>query len=461
MTENQDNGRLSGAEDNVRFEQRSQRKHVRLELPFQAVVAGERRDGLDLSLSGFAVDGEPPADVDREVAAELIFVFHDYSVNLPVTARVIRDRSDEGTAFEFTDISQNELNILRKLISSYLSGTIISVDGLLEPVDAQVGRKSDKPGGADGDSAADKRAARGRYAMIGVATVAVLLIAVVAVYQQAFVVNSPFAATTAPRIDVRAPAPGRFDDLGVQPGDAVATDQRIGQVVDTDLNTELAVAEARLSYQQELLKSVDDSSEQARATASAVALSLTGGTSASDMPDLSPIVQSGRAPAVLDAQLAITRTRLEALKTRKAARQLHSPCACIVRYAAGGSGETWREEGDLLYTLVPSDPQRVSVEAQVPLSIVGSIDRMAEAQIELPNGDIIEGRVVDVMLDGTRRPMAGFPTWVRQDQSKATVLVQPDESLAELGVGQMVDVSFTHTPAWLSGIFGMLFGNLR
>jgi hypothetical protein len=87
------------------------------------------------------------------------------------------------------------------------------------------------------------------------------------------------------------------------------------------------------------------------------------------------------------------------------------------------------------------------VEAQIPMSEVREIKRFQKATIELPSrSETITGRVVEVKLEGEHRPRAGFPKWVRQDLSKATVLIAPEKKIAKVGVGTPVDVSFSGTP---------------
>jgi hypothetical protein len=136
---------------------------------------------------------------------------------------------------------------------------------------------------------------------------------------------------------------------------------------------------------------------------------------------------------------------------------LYSPCDCVVHWARGGAGEAWVKTGEKVFELVPRDDRELLVEAQIPMDAVPRLSKTQRASLYSPDtGQTVWGRVIDLSVEGSRRPRAGFPRWVRQDLSKATLLIAPEEPLRGLGVGTPVEVTFSDVSSqieqWREGI---------
>ncbi|MBK1696160.1 HlyD family efflux transporter periplasmic adaptor subunit [Rhodovibrio salinarum] len=447
------------ATDRLRTERRDQRKHVRVELPFEAQIDGKTYVGRDVSLNGFGIDKALSFHEGDNVHAELIFKFKGFTVNLPVTAKASGTGTTGRTGFEITSIEDDELEVLRKLITAHLSGTLVSIDGLLVSTDGQVARKAKKTGHAH--SAKNRKRGSGlgtlvRWGAVASVAVALLLLAGTSFYERLFVVDSPFAATTAPRVDMRASGSGRFKDMGIVPGDRVKADEKIGRIINDELVSELAIAQATFQYQKQLISKLREAREQggdAAAEAIAASLSNSNRSGSSGKRDVATLLTIEKRIEQLVSKKNLQRARIAALNQQDKGNTIYSPCDCIVHWARGGAGGTWVHNGDKLYELIPASPDKVMVEAQIPMSEVREIKRFQKANIELPNREqTITGRVVEVKLEGEHRPRAGFPKWVRQDLSKATVLIAPEKKIAQVGVGTPVDVSFSGTPQSLRTI---------
>lgn len=447
------------ATDRLRSERRDQRKHVRVELPFEAKIDGKTYAGRDVSLSGFGVDQALSVDEGDNVRAELIFKFKGFTVNLPVHAKATGTGTNGRTGFEITSMEADEFEVLRKLITAHMSGTLVSIDGLLVSTDGQVARKAKKSGHAH--DAKNKKRGPGagavvRWGAVTTVALALLVLAGTALYERLFVVDSPFAATTAPRIDIRASGSGRFKDMGVVPGDRVQADKKIGRIINDELVSQLAIARATFQYQKQLiskLREARDEGGDAAAEAIAASLSDPNRSGSQNKRDVATLLTIEKRIEQLVSKKNLQRARIAALNQQDKGNTIFSPCDCIVHWARGGAGGTWVHTGDKLYELIPASPDKVMVEAQIPMSEVREIKRFQKATIELPNREeTITGRVVEVKLEGEHRPRAGFPKWVRQDLSKATVLIAPEKKIARVGVGTPVDVSFSGTPQSLRTI---------
>lgn len=134
------------------------------------------------------------------------------------------------------------------------------------------------------------------------------------------------------------------------------------------------------------------------------------------------------------------------MEHRIEANRLYAPCPCSV-YWAVSAGE-WVRKGDLLFTLIRTGASDLLVEALVPLRSIDRIHQHQVAFIDLPNSDqLIEARVARITLDSLRQPRAGFPRWMQQDESLASVLLRPSRPLASDGIGRPVRVVFSDLPA--------------
>ena len=432
---------------NITSERRDERLHVRVRLPFEVATEHGTFEGRDLSVNGCAVSGWLPDDVAEPLSVEATVPFRGFRLQLPFTAKVQHRTTLDGetvTGLEIVSMADQERNLLSRLVTARLSGRLVSFDGLLNPTDGQVARRSKTSSTAASDGSGGARRRMGRLVGIAALMLCATALAAAAVYDSVFVIESPFAATTAARIDVNAPGKGRFTGIELRPGDAVERDQEIGRVSNADLKAELSLAQATLRYNEQLLSTLNAAVEEGRVEAGSTidaALSRTDNESGMSVVDMLSIEKRLEQ---LDAQTNLQRAKVSALETRQSENVLYSPCDCIVHWAHGGAGEAWVEPGDKVYSLVPRGANEMLVEAQIPMDAVPRLTRSQRANIYSPNtGQNVWGRIVDLSVEGSRRPRAGFPRWVRQDLSKATLLIAPEQPLRGIGVGTPVEVSFS------------------
>ncbi|WP_281684804.1 alginate biosynthesis protein Alg44 [Thalassobaculum salexigens] len=432
---------------NITGERRDERRQVRVRLPFEVSTEHGTFEGRDLSVNGCAVSGWLPQDAAEPLAIEATVPFKGFRLQLPFTATIHHRSTVDGeqvTGLEIVTMDDRERALLSRLITAQLSGRLMSFDGLLSPADGQMARKSKTTAGGASDGSHKGGRRFGRLFGIGLLMLGATAVAAAAIYDSVFVIESPFAATTAARIDVNAPGKGRFTGVELRPGDRVERDQEIGRVSNADLKADLSLAQATLRYNEQLLSTLNTAVDEGRVDAGSTidaALSRSSQDGGMNVVDLLSIEKRLEQ---LDAQTNLQRAKVSALETRQSENVLYSPCDCIVHWAHGGAGEAWVEPGDKVYSLVPRGAGELLVEAQIPMDAVPRLTRSQRANIYSPNtGQNVWGRIVDLSVEGSRRPRAGFPRWVRQDLSKATLLIAPEDPLRGIGVGTPVEVSFS------------------
>ena len=433
----------------IAHENREERQHIRIEMPV-VVIQGQRVfAGNDVSLGGFSVcDGEDGSTL-LDGAAELRLVFDTYQLVLPLYARrAWRDAARGMSGFAITDMKPKQRELLRRVVRAHLSGQRLEVEQAIATEDGQTPHRRD--GTAVSKS---RRGVLGR--MIGFTTYAAAIAVLVTLvglsaYKRFLTVESEFAAVTAPEIVLRAPTAGRTSLHGLEPGDRVPTDQTVVEIRDTNLDSEIALAEATLNYNRRLADNLARLL-QGEPSASAIA---SAGPPAPDPGSASSTAAPG--PAALDdADLREVRARIDtfrtsedferariaALRLKAMSGEVAAPCDCTVGWVLPGG--TWVQQGDPLVKLVATEPESLMVEAVVHIDAIGRITPNQRAMVTFPNTSRpVEARVHAINLDRERQPRSGFPDWVAQDQALANVLLVPKAPLSADQIGVPIKVRF-------------------
>lgn len=437
-----------GWTDRVRVERRNERKQIRVPLPFHASINGTRHQGVDISTSDFVVERAVDGAAGQPTEVLLTFDMDGVWTSISFRAAVVRkDARTDRTELQIVEIGEREKRLLRNLVESYLGGALVTVDELVAlSDDAPDTLGGGGPFAPDYDQRPGFFGRAARYGTLLSVTGLLVVFAAVAAYDRFYVLEAPFAATTAPRFDVRAPGEGLYDDFGLVSGETIKRDAPIGVIADAALNSDLALAKATLSYQEEVQARLSEAlNSEDTAAIDALTASLGDGNGGSTS-DVVLLLTAESRMEELGSLNDMERARVDALQQRVNANQLFSPCDCIVHWARGGS-ETWVQEGEKLYELIPQGGEQTMVEAQIPMDYVPRLDHLQSAIVELPDGKTLAGRVIEINLEGENRPRAGFPEWVRHDMSKATVLIELTENADTVPIGSPVKVSFsTATP---------------
>lgn len=285
-----------------------------------------------------------------------------------------------------------------------------------------------------------------RYVILFGAIGVLALVAAATAYRNFMMIEPSFAAVTAPRIDIRAPGPGILAAHDLQAGDRVERDQLLTNVENSDLESDLILADAAQRYNNRLIENLQ---EHLDAGGQEVSLANSAQPASGDtltFESVSPEIARARIEQFETAR-DYESSRITALEARKANNDIYSPCDCLVAWALSSADGTYINESERIMTLIRTGEDDILVEALVHMSDIDRIEPNQLAYIALPNAsEPIRARVRNVALDVERQPRAGFPSWVRQQQNVASVLLVPERDLPAESVGQPVDVRFTEAP---------------
>ncbi|MCK2184328.1 PilZ domain-containing protein [Halomonas getboli] len=462
-------GQAPGA--GIAHERRDERRYIRVTRAFQVQMDdGQVFDGLDLSQGGFALHSRRPIRVGARVKASLLLLAGGAEMIVPVSAECRHCTATEQghtAGFEITDISPGHLELLRRMVRASLSGRELDLEGLMTGEDPQTPRKR----GSAGQPQPAQRPPKplGRYVALFMALGVLGVVAAATAYRNFMLIEPSFAAVTAPRIDIRAPGPGILQAHDLQAGDRVERDEKLTSVKNVDLESDLILAQAAQSYNSQLIDNLQENLDAGNGQVSlANSAKPTNGESVS-FETVSPEIARARIDQFETAR-DFQNSRITALEARQSQNEVYSPCDCLVAWALSSSDGTYINESERIMTLIRTGDNDIMVEALVHMDDIDRIGPDQKAYISLPNtAGPISARVRSVALDIERQPRAGFPSWVRQQQNVASVLLVPEEPLPADSVGTPVDVRFTETPLigtaseWVwqgARSVGQLFGGL-
>lgn len=214
--------------------------------------------------------------------------------------------------------------------------------------------------------------------------------------------------------------------------------QRLVAVHDNELRAELALARATFDYTDQLIVNLEDH--------------LQSGAAAGSRPRAGSEAEARVRLNELRSARDLEQAKIAALEAQGSGHTLYAPCDCLVWWSRGRTGGEWVRKGDKVLTLVQPEPQALMVEALVHLSEVEGLAPGQQALVELPAvAEPIAARIATIALESERQPRAGFPDWLRQDQSLASVLLVAERPLSADLIGLPAEVTFTTSlsPAWL------------
>ncbi len=444
----QENERMT--QDNpLQHEKRDERGYIRVPTLFRVTLADSdiELDGNDVSLGGFSAQSSRAFEAGERVDVSLIMAAGTFDVIVPATAECIDTTPRENgkgfdVRFKFNEMDPQHQESLRQIIRSWLSGRAPNIEGQMVSDDPQTPRKRQAA-----RTAPAKRPPKpiGRYVLLFLAIGLLVLVAAATAYRNFVLIEPSFAAVTAPRIDIRAPSPGVLGEHDFNAGDQVERDQLLTHVIDRDLESELILAEAAISYNEQLIENLrgyleEDTQEISLADSARPA---SGDTTSFDT--VSPAIAEARIEQFEQVR-DYESSRIAALQGVQARNEIYSPCNCLVAWALSSAAGVYIDESEPIMTLVRTDEGDVMVEALVHMDDISRIQPNQQAYVTLPNAtQPIRAQVRNVALDIESQPRAGFPSWVRQQQNMASVLLFPEEPLPPESVGQPIDVRFSET----------------
>ncbi|MDN3556673.1 PilZ domain-containing protein [Halomonas maura] len=458
----------------IAHERRDERRYVRVATPFQVRMDdGTLFEGADLSQGGFAIRSQRPLRPGARVKASLVLVTGGAEQVAPVTAEC-RHCTESGkghiAGFEITEISPDHLELLRRVVRATLSGRQFDMQGSMAAEDPQTPHKRrQSPGGVKPQPAQRPPKPMGRYVALFAAFGVLALVAAATAYRNFMLIEPNFAAVTAPRIDIRAPGPGILQAHDLQAGDRVERDAKLTSVKNVDLESDLILATAAQRFNSQLIENLQKNLDSGSGQVSLANSAEPANGEAMSFETVPPEVARARIDQFETAR-DFQSSRIAALEARQSQNEIYSPCDCLVAWALSSSDGTYINESERVMTLIRTGENDIMVEALVHMDDIDNIDPDQKAYISLPHtSGPISARVRSVALDIERQPRAGFPSWVRQQQNVASVLLVPEKPLPADAVGTPVDVRFTEAPLigttaewiWQGGrAVGQLFGGI-
>ncbi len=446
----QDSVRLTKG-DRVQHERRDERGYIRVAIPFRVSLSDDSAlSGNDVSLGGFSAHSSRAFQPGERISASLLMMAGPTELIVPLRAECLRaapaaNGKGYQVSFEITDIEPPHRELLRQVIRSALSGRSPNIEGLMAGEDPQTPRKR-QTGVAKPTPPARQPKPMGRYILLFLAIGLLVLVGAATAYRNFMLIEPNFAAVTAPRIDIRAPGPGILAAHDLQAGDRVEIDQFLTNVVNSDLESDLILAEAALDYNNRLIENLQEHLDGGIQEVSLANSAQPASGDTMTFESVSPEIAQARIEQ-FETVRDYENSRIAALEARQSSNNIYSPCDCLVAWALSSADGTYINESERIMTLIRTEEDDVLVEALVHMSDISRIEPNQQAYVTLANtSNPIRARVRNVALDVERQPRAGFPSWVRQQQNVASVLLVPEEPLPAESVGQPVDVRFTETP---------------
>ena len=435
--------------DQIHHERRDERRFIRVTTPFRVRLDdGQELTGVDVSVGGFAVRTSRPMRPGEQLSASLLLTVGPTEMIVPVRAECRHATANGGqhvNGFEITDIDPPHRELLRQVVRSCLTGRQASIESLMEGEDQQTPRKR-KATSSTPQQPSRPAKPRGRYVLMFTAIGILALVAAVTAYRNFMLIEPSFAAVTAPRIDIRSPGPGILEAHDLRAGDRVERDQKLTRINNSDLESELILSKAALNYNEQLIENLKEDLNSTRGDVSIASSARPESGDAMNFESVSPEIAQARVDQFETAR-DLESSRVTALEARRASNDIYSPCNCLVAWALSSADGTYINQGERIMTLIRTGENDIMVEALVHMDDIARIEPNQTAYVSLPNASTpIRARVRNVALDIERQPRAGFPSWVRQQQNVASVLLVPETDLPAESVGKPVDVRFTEAP---------------
>jgi alginate biosynthesis protein Alg44 len=205
---------------NVVHESEAQRQHARVKLPAKLRYLGPNRENIevrieDLSAGGLAFHAPKPLAEGEVHRGRLMFVIDTLGLGMDIEFQVRSFNDATGrVGCQFQNLEQQDIATMRHLITSHLSGEIISVGdvlGTLQRDNFTKARKDKKAGG--GQSAFARLKAVTFSAGVFVVGLAAFGFVLKSVYGLYFVTHAQAGLVSAPSMNITMPRDGTVQSL--------------------------------------------------------------------------------------------------------------------------------------------------------------------------------------------------------------------------------------------------------
>lgn len=334
--------------DNVIHEAIDERQHVRTRIPAKVILSGGGLTGLecdiqDISLGGIGLIHAQPLKLGTLMNASIKLRLAKLDLNIDAKLKIVSQRDNEVGA-QFVELDAQKRDILRYIISSYMSGEIADINGLFNVMQRENYIKERKQKHALARTPLDRlKAAAGTlaFSLIGLAALGIVSYKA---YLLFFRIPAAQATVSADAYVLTMPENGYVKYL-LKPGQrSVTTGEPLASI-----STQLA----------------------------------TSFTSPADMAALSNL-----APG--DVQALLNRATVETL--------INSPCDCDLYFPSRRLDGFNYKQAPLVH-LLPKDEDLV-VRASVPFAKLPDMNRVRAVDMSVYGSDqVIAGKIVASSVD--------------------------------------------------------------
>ncbi|NPA73430.1 MAG: HlyD family efflux transporter periplasmic adaptor subunit [Epsilonproteobacteria bacterium] len=201
-------GKDSHKEGQIVHEAELTRQHARYKIPATIEIEGQKYRVYDWSVSGAGIEGlSEELFKKKSLTAKMIFRFDDFETVIDnLKLEFVSKRSDNIVGVRFTDLTPQQISILNQIISSYLSGDIITEDDIIHAVTrANFMHKKEKK------TKIDKKKSILVLLILWSFIIFLLLFLLFVMYQRTYIVKSENAFFDTNMTIIRAPSPSYIE----------------------------------------------------------------------------------------------------------------------------------------------------------------------------------------------------------------------------------------------------------
>jgi len=205
---------------NVVHESEAQRQHARVKLPGKIRFPGANRESLeqnllDISAGGFSfVSGKPVTQLGAYHHGTLLFQLDSLSLAMDVEFQVRNLDPESGrTGCQFHNLGAREIATLRQLITSHLSGELVTVGDVICTLQRDNFTKARKPKGLAQQTPFERLRAVGLSLAIFIAGLGAFGLILKQLYNLYFVTHAESGMVSVPAMQVTMPREGTVQSL--------------------------------------------------------------------------------------------------------------------------------------------------------------------------------------------------------------------------------------------------------
>jgi multidrug resistance efflux pump len=240
----------------VKRERADQRRHHRVTAPIFVDVGGHRLRAADWSLGGLRIEGFPTTipEIGAEVLMQMTLPFQGFDVSFDAKGQCVRGDAATGMfAVKFTALGERERELMSHFIEELIRGSMVNVEDTIQRIDVPVTPAALIPDASPTSQLPVRRWPIKTVVMTtiyGVLGILVFGYTGLLGYSNFYRMEVQTAVISAPVDTVASPVDGRVGWTAMKPGDPVKTGDIIVNVLDSQLEREIELADIAIREQK-------------------------------------------------------------------------------------------------------------------------------------------------------------------------------------------------------------------